>query len=146
MESLHYLLMKAHTVLNKKVLSSASEIGLTAGQPKVLEFLVKHEGSDQKTIAAYCEIEPATVGSILMRMEKAGMIERKQHPGNRRSLFVYLTEKGRRAAGEMSRLFADAEESAVWNMSGREIADLKQILTKLCRNLSEEAIEKEKVL
>ena len=94
MESLHYLLMKTHTILNRQILNCAGKVGLTAGQPKVLEFLSQHGESDQKTIASYCEIEPATVGSILLRMERSGLVVRQQHEGNRRSLFVSLTEQG----------------------------------------------------
>ena len=103
MESLHYLLMKSHTLLNRKILSQAMKLGYSPGQPKVLEYLSKYEGSDQKTIAAYCEIEQATVGSILLRMENTGLIERRQAPGNRRSLYVYLTDKGRQAARTLLR-------------------------------------------
>ena len=73
MESLHYLLMKSHALFSRKVLSEVSKIGLTAGQPKVLDFLQDRGEADQKTIAAHCEIEPATVGSILLRMERAGL-------------------------------------------------------------------------
>ena len=69
MESLHYLLMKSHAMLSHRILSEASRLGLTPGQPKVLEFLLRHGESDQKTIAAYCEIEPATVGSTLLRFQ-----------------------------------------------------------------------------
>lgn len=65
MESLHYLLMKTHSMLSRGILSEAAKIGLTPGQPKILEFLLAKTEADQKTIAAYCEIEPATVGSIL---------------------------------------------------------------------------------
>ena len=57
MESLHYLLMKSHLMLSRKILAEAAKIGLTAGQPKVLDFLRVHEEADQKTIASYCEIE-----------------------------------------------------------------------------------------
>ena len=81
MESLHYLLMKSHAMLSRRILSEAGRLGLTPGQPKVLEFLLRHGESDQKTIAAYCEIEPATVGSILLRMEEGGLILRRQKAG-----------------------------------------------------------------
>ena len=136
MESLQYLLMKTHTMLNKKIVSGAGELGLTSGQPKVLDFLTEHEGCDQKTIAAYCEIEPATVGSILLRMENQGMIRRIQHPGNRRSLFVYLTEQGRKAAKEMAKVFDSCEEEAAGSLPGEELEELKILLTKLWENLS----------
>ena len=75
MESLHYLLMKAHTTLNRKIVAGVGELGLTSGQPKVLDYLNRFGERDQKTIAAYCEIEPATVGSILTRMEAAGLLD-----------------------------------------------------------------------
>ena len=41
MESLHYLLMKAHANLNRWILNEAAELGLSPGQPKVLECLME---------------------------------------------------------------------------------------------------------
>ena len=132
MESLHYLLMKTHTILNRQILNCAGKAGLTAGQPKVLEFLSQHGESDQKTIASYCEIEPATVGSILLGMEDAGLIVRRQHPGNRRSLFVYLTEKGRAAAEAMAEVFAEMEAQATRSFSPEETETLRTLLNRMC--------------
>ena len=55
MESLHYLLMKAHTRMHRSIMSRAAGLGLTPGQPKVLEYLLRYGESDQKTIASCCE-------------------------------------------------------------------------------------------
>ena len=85
MDTLHYLLMKTHAMLQRNIITQAAKIGLSSGQPKVLDYLLKYGENDQKTIAAYCEIEQANVGSILTRMENAGMVERKQKEGYRRS-------------------------------------------------------------
>lgn len=131
MESLHYLLMKTHTMLNRHILSEAMALGYSAGQPKVLEYLSKNEGSDQKTIAAYCEIEQATVGSILLRMESAGLIERRQKDGNRRSLYVYLTEKGKKGALELSDVFSRADDLAEAALTSEEIYEVKRLLEKI---------------
>ena len=60
MESLHYLLMRAHMQLNRIVLSQAAELGLTSGQPKVLEFLHMAGESDRNP-------SPATVKSSRQR-------------------------------------------------------------------------------
>ena len=138
MESLHYLLMKSHTLLNRKILSQAMRLGYSPGQPKVLEYLSKYEGSDQKTIAAYCEIEPATVGSILLRMENTGLIERRQAPGNRRSLYVYLTDKGRQAARDIAEVFAQADKTAEASLSPDEVMQLKMLLEKISNTLNAE--------
>lgn len=131
MESLHYLLMRAHTSLNRQILSRAAGIGLTPGQPKVLDYLINHEGSDQKTIAACCEIEPATVGSILLGMEEAGLVLRTQRPGNRRSLFVSLTPPGREKARQMAEIFRQVDDRALQALTPQEGEALLTLLTKL---------------
>lgn len=132
MESLHYLLMKAHSNLSRYILLQAAALSLTPGQPKVLDFLQKVGEADQKTIAAYCEIEPATAGSILLRMEQAGLIVRRQKPGNRRSLFVSLTEKGTAAAQAMDDIFHQAEEKALAGWKPEDIQTFKTLLSQLC--------------
>ena len=141
MESLHYLLMKAHTMLQRRITAEAVKIGLSSGQPKVLDYLLQYEGSDQKTIAAYCEIEQATVGCILTRMESGGLVERRQREGNRRSLYVYLTDSGRRAAEDMRAVFAQADSRAAGGLSQQELAQLKYLLGKVCGELQKESEE-----
>ncbi len=136
MESLHYLLMKSHSLMQKCIFAQAQKIGLTSGQPKILDYLYEHEGSDQKTIASYCEIEPATLASVLLRMEQKGLIERRQKEGNRRSLFVYMTEKGRSAADQMHEVFNQYDEEAAKNMIESEVTELKRLLTVICENLN----------
>ena len=114
-------------------------LGLTPGQPKVLDYLSRFGERDQKTIAAYCEIEPATVGSILARMEAAGMIVRRHRPGDRRALLVSLTERGRAAAAEVDGVFARAEAEAARGMTADEVEGLKAALERFCRSAAGEA-------
>ena len=145
MESLHYLLMKTHSLFSKLVMTEASHAGLTSGQPKVLEYLTLFGEADQKTIAAYCEIEPATVGSILLRMEENGLIVRRQKAGNRRSLYVSLTDKGRDAAARVEEIFHTVEADAARELSPDEVHLLQELLNKLCTGLQPNAnFQKEK--
>ena len=134
MESLHYLLMKAHTVLSRRIMAGVRELGLTPGQPKVLDYLNRFGERDQKTIAAYCEIEPATVGSILSRMEDAGMITRRHRPGDRRALFVSLTQRGRERAAALEGVFARAEAEAARALTAEEVEELRAALERFCRS------------
>ncbi len=136
MESLHYLLMKVHTRLQRRICAQAVVLGLTSGQPKVLEYLVRYGESNQKSIAEYCEIEQTTVGSILMRMEAAGLVVRSQHQGNRRSLYVALTAVGRAAAAKMEQIFDQEEAAACALLSFEEKEQLQHLLTKLSSALS----------
>ena len=132
----HQQLMKAYAMMNKRVMNEAQKLGLTAGQPKILEYLLAQEGAEQYRIAKHCEIESATVGSILNRMEASGLVERRRLGTNRRSLYVYLTEKGRRAALEVEDIFANAEKTALEGIGAEEREKMSGILTEVYKNLS----------
>ena len=128
MESLHYLLMKSNAMFLREISSEARKMGLTSGQPKILDFLLKYEEADQKTIASYCEIEQATVGSILLRMENSNLVRRRQKDGNRRSLYVSLTKSGRDMAIKLADIFQNVEEKATAVLSEQEIKTLNTLL------------------
>lgn len=137
METLHYLLMKAHTRMHRRIRARAAELGLTSGQPKVLEYLLECGESNQKTIAEYCEIEQTTVGSILTGMEAAGLIVRTQRQGDRRALYVALTPDGQAAAERMERIFTHEEEKVCAGLTEEEQVQLRRLLSKLCRSGAE---------
>ena len=109
MPSLHHLWMKTCLRMKRLVSAQAAPLGLSPGQPKIPEFLAQHGEHEQKDIADYCEIEPATVGSILLRMETAGLVTRRNRPDNRRSLYVSLTPTGRKMVQTVQDIFAAAE-------------------------------------
>lgn len=130
--------MRSHTRFSRRVVARAQrELGLSPGQPKVLDFLIDHPGCDQKTIAAHCEIEPATLGAILLRMEEKGLIQRRHPPGNRRSLVVDLTDPGREAAGAMQAIFRQEEAKAASSMTPAEVQALTALLAAFCAGLDQ---------
>lgn len=134
-ESFHHQLMKTYYAVHKCVVSKTQKIGLTSGQPKILEMLLEHDGVEQVTIAENCKIEPATVGNLLGRMEDNGLVERKRKENNRRSLFVYLTDKGRAAAENTERIFEEVEHQAFSGMDEDKKEFICQCLKQIYNNL-----------
>lgn len=135
MDSFHHWLMKAHLGFRKKVMATAQKYDLTLGQPKILEYLDEVGSCEQKSIARFCEIEEATVGSILRRMEQGGFITRKRDQDNRRSVIVTLTDKGRQSAHKVQLLFDEVESCALQGISDAERAILRDTLRKVYNNL-----------
>lgn len=109
-ESFHYVLMASQALLQKKLLAGLKDTGLTAGQPKVLDFLGEHNGANQKEIARGCHIEAGSLTSVLNRMEEAGLVERRMLNGNRRTYHIFLTEKGHRLSETVRKIFGEIEE------------------------------------
>ena len=136
-QGLHYIIRLCHTLCNKKILQKTNALGLSAGQPKILEFLFNHNGCEQKEIAKACEIEPSTVTNLLAKMEGANLIKRKQLNGNRRSLHVFLTEEGGRVTQEVMEIFEEVKREAFEGFTTDEQLEMFRLLTKMFDNLSD---------
>ena len=122
--STHYLLMADHTMLQKLVMSRIKPLGLTTGQPKVLDFLQDHDGAMQKDIAKGCHIE------------RAGLLERSTRDENRRTVYVRLTDLGREQCRRLNAIFAAAEEEALRGFSPQEMQQVQTLLERIYRNLN----------
>lgn len=135
-QSFHNLLFVNQSIFSKRLYVALQGTGLSPGQPKVLEYLSRNDGSVQKEIAAGCQIEPATVTNLLPRMEAAGLIERRMENGNRRSLYVYLTDKGREQAARIDAAFEKLEAEAFEGITEAERQQFMAIFCRVGQNIS----------
>ena len=143
MESIHYLLMSDHFLVQKSLITSIKDSELPPGQPKILDYLQNHNGCVQKEIAKGCHIEPASITVILKGMESKGYIERKMLNGDRRSLYVFLTEKGKKYIEYLNEKFDKVENTALKNFSEDEKQQLNDLLMRVYENMI--ANEKEEI-
>lgn len=135
-DSLHYRLRKAHALCQKNIMQIIKGTSdLRVGEPKILEFLFEHEPCEQKAIAEGCELDPASITGILGRMEDRGLISRDRLPGNRRSLFVSMTDKGRKMHGITENAFSIIDKKACRGLSAEQTAEIRQLLDIICANL-----------
>lgn len=146
--SLHYKLRACHTNCQRAIIHHIKEkTDLRPGEPKILEFLMEHEPCEQKEIAAGCNLDSASVTGILGRMESRDLVKRETKNGNRRSLYVSMTEHGSRMAKAVEETFSFVDQRAVKGLSEREISELIRLLEAVNHNLidlsEEEKIDKE---
>ena len=138
MHSFHYLLLGIRTLFDKSVVSCFKSVGLTPGQPKVLEHLRRHDGAVQKAIARACFLEPATLSQILDGMAAKGLIERRSQVGDRRTSHIFLTDAGREKLALLDPIFEEAEAAAFCGISEAERAQCLATMEKIYANLSQE--------
>lgn len=144
-DSLHYLIMANQMLVQRGLLERLKETGLTIGQPKVLDYLKEHDGSNQKEIARACFLEEGSLTSILNRMEEKGLVERRMLNGNRRSFHVFLTENGKKNQELVEEMFAEIEKDALDGISSEEFETFMEVYRKIYGNLlqAERKTEKE---
>lgn len=136
-EPLHLILSNASLAHRKKCRQGFQEMNLTDGQPKVLANLLDNEGMLQKELANICCVEPATMTSLLRKMQEDGLIEKRQVSvsGGKRAYCIYLTEKGRSLAIEVNRIMDEAEVIAFEGFTPGEQRQFLEYIKRLTDNL-----------
>lgn len=132
---LHFLLLADNSKMQKKIFSSIKHLGLSLGQPKVLDYLFEHDGAIQKDIAGGCYIEPASLSIILTGMEKKGLIKRKISDENRRNMNVFMTKKGREICLVIREEIEKVEKDALKGLSENDITLLNNYLKIINNNM-----------
>ena len=74
-DTLHYLIMANQMLVQKSLLEQLKDTGLTIGQPKILDYLKDHDGSNQKEIARACFLEAGSLTTNLNKMEEKAFAE-----------------------------------------------------------------------
>lgn len=134
---LHYLIMANQMLVQKALLEQLKETGLTIGQPKILDYLKDHDGSNQKEIARACFLEAGSLTTILNKMEEKGLIERRILNGNRRSFHIFMTEEGKEKQRLVDQAFTNIEKKALMDISGEEYEQFLSVYRKIYANLQE---------
>lgn len=88
-QEIHFLLLKCFHYSNKMIVQKTSELGLYPGQPKILECLLEKDGQTPKEIGKTCVLDKSTMTILLQKMEKQGLIYRKSHHHDRRSIQIF---------------------------------------------------------
>ncbi len=100
-------------------------------QAMCLVFLSQHPDIKQAELAQLLRIEPATLSSMLQRMERAGFVARRRDEADQRAVLVALTDEGRAEIDRIGDLFSllASESLSVFSPSEREA--LTETLTRL---------------
>jgi MarR family transcriptional regulator, organic hydroperoxide resistance regulator len=134
-ESTGYVLAKVCRAHRANVGEILAEVGLHVGQEMVLIELWEQDGLRGGELAERLGVEPPTVTKMLRRLEKCGLVERRQDPQDARSFRVYLTREGRSLQEPVARCWERTEEKALAGMSPGERENLHRLLTKVRANL-----------
>jgi len=92
-------------------------LGLTRSQWWVMNHLFRNDGATQSELAEILDVEKATLGRLLDRLEQKGWIRRKADAGDRRAKRVFLTEEVEPALKAMRAAAAELRRDALAGLS-----------------------------
>lgn len=103
------IISRTHVVLINERLRP---FGLSAGQFPVLISLIKKQDVMQDTLARHLHIDKGAVARTVTKLVAAGYVRRTTDPANRRTVRLFLTQKGEAIAPALLRIDQDWEETA----------------------------------
>src|SRR5262249_41273249 len=115
------------TVFDRRVRA----MGLTRGQWLVLTRLYRRPGASQTELADMLEIDRASAGRMIDRMEKNGWVERRPDPADRRINRLHLTGEARKVHADMWAIAEATVDDALSPLSLDERAQYTELTAKV---------------
>jgi MarR family transcriptional regulator for hemolysin len=110
-------------------------LGITRAQWLVLTRLHRYPGASQTELADMMEVERASAGRMIDRLEANGWVERRAERRDRRIKRVYLTPEAERVHRRIWRVAEATVDEALADLSAREGAQLMKLLTRVKKSL-----------
>ena len=106
-------------------------IGLTRAQWQVLAILHRRPGLSQSELAEMLEVERATAGRLIDRLEQKGWVRRRRDPADRRTYRLHLTVEAEAVQAGMGRIAAEMIDDAMATLHPGEREALTEMLERV---------------
>lgn len=134
----HMLLYRAFHAQRAALRPNLAQLGLGAGQPKILGYLSRNGASSQRQLADFYDVDPATVCRMLDSLQKGGFVSRRPDQADRRRDLIELTAAGQEAYGQWQACCREMEERMLAGFSPEERKRFSDFLARAYQNLKGE--------
>ena len=133
-KSVGFLLAKAYQRACALFKEEFDHYDLTPQQFGLLAFLWIEDGLSQTELSARSQIDRTTIGGIIDRLEMEGLVERRNHPEDRRAYQVFLTATAKAKEEELSSFANRVLLKVASPLTEQEHETLVSLLTKIRRD------------
>ncbi|MGF9857815.1 MarR family transcriptional regulator [Priestia endophytica] len=126
-----YLIHRTDIKLTSYFTRKLKPYGVTPEQWSIISILDDQRGITQKELVEAIDKKQTTIVRMVHSMEKKGLIKRIFNEQDRRSHYLFLTEKGAETKKTISPAVKDAHLFVTRQLSEEEIDQLKTLLNKV---------------
>jgi len=113
--------------------------GLPSSYRMLIYHLARmHPGVTQLELVKATHLKPPTISVTLQKMERDGLVTRRDNEDDLRQTLVFLTEKGIAIDERIHRLHEEGDAIALSGLSEEEVDMLSALLNRVIDNLLEE--------
>lgn len=133
--SMYYVFLEILRLHHHKAHKLLEEIGLYPGQPPLLFTLNRNDGQSQRELADKLHVKASTMNVMIKRMEKSGLIERRQDVEDQRVSRVYITDMGKDVCKKSHDVMKTIEKEMFLNLTKDELVIMRRLLIQVKDNL-----------
>ena len=126
-----FQLAKVNQAAGRFLSQKVAPLNLTPAQAMVLGFLADEDHVTSVELGKRTELDSATLTGIIDRLETAGLVERMNHPDDRRAILIHLTPKGKILTADREHLIVEANREFLAGITEAEKETLFDIIGKL---------------
>lgn len=126
-----HLIRRAQQLAVAIFMQETADHDATPVQFAILNALMDDPGEDQITLSNRVAFDPATLGSVVGRLEAKGWVMRKADPGDKRRKLLWITKEGEQVALGMKRAVSKAQQRILAPLDTDEQLQLSALLAKL---------------
>jgi len=112
-----------------------SPLGITRSQWWVLAFIARNDGLPQTQLANELDVGKVALGSLIDRLQSAGLVDRIQSETDRRVKRVFLTPKAKDLLNRIRPVADSFNDKILDGIKREEVERVARILFKMKRNL-----------
>lgn len=135
-DRLAHLVKDATRALLRALQTRLAEHSVSLGHWTFLRILWEKDGFTQRELSEQAGVMEPTTFSALQAMEKLGYVRRRQMPGNKKKVFVFLTPKGRQLKDKLVPLAEEVNAVAVRDVRASDIGAVRATLLAIIENLA----------
>nr|WP_298120938.1 MarR family transcriptional regulator [uncultured Pseudoxanthomonas sp.] len=114
----------------------AAHLGLTRVQWRALKRIHQSEGITQSELADLLDMEPIAVGRVIDRLQKAGFVERRSDPDDRRVWRLHLLPQSDAVMHDIEAVATSVREDCLAGVDPDELVTAMKVLGQVRENLS----------
>jgi DNA-binding MarR family transcriptional regulator len=126
-----HLIRRAHQFSTAVFMEEAKSVALTPVQFSALIVISDRPGVDAKRVSDLIFFDPSTIGNVLDRLEKRGLIVRKPGLEDRRTKRLFLTAAGAAVIQKIIRRIPEISKRILAPLSARERRLFVSLLSRL---------------
>ena len=134
--SLGMQLSRSYLSFKRAATKRMEQHGLTPEQFSVLSELHKQEGISQKQLALTTERDQTTVGKILDKLVKKGLVIRSADPRDRRAFILLTTKEGIQTIQLLEPALEELQQQAFSGLTKKEIKQFIKTLETIYKNVT----------